>query len=147
MYKLARLIVGVGTALVFLGSQRISAGLESIVYTVRAPAPESHVAQIEATIPTEGADSVELMMPVWSPGFYKVEDYARHVQEPAARAADGAALRLEQTQKNRWRVATDGAASIVLSYRLNCTGRSVTTNSVGEDFAVFNPGAAFITPV
>jgi predicted metalloprotease with PDZ domain len=34
---------------------------------------------------------------------------------------------------------------VVVSYRLSCQGRSVTTNWVGDDLAVFNGGAAFVT--
>ena len=38
-----------------------------ISYTVRIPAPDSHVIEVEAVIPTGKRPSVELMMPIWSP--------------------------------------------------------------------------------
>ena len=44
------------------------------------------------------------MMPIWSPGFYRVEDYASRVQSLSARTSDGKTLAVEQPQKNRWRV-------------------------------------------
>jgi predicted metalloprotease with PDZ domain len=124
-----------------------AAALEPIIYTVKAPTPQEHTAEIEAVIPVEPAPTVELMMPVWSPGYYKVEDYAGRVENLSAQGPDNTALAIEKDQKNRWRVQTGGARSMVLSYRLNCTGRSVTSNWVGEDFAVFNPGAMFIVPL
>lgn len=120
---------------------------EPIVYTVKFPAPDKHLAQVEATIPTGGQASVELMMPVWSPGFYRIEDYAGRVQELSARAPDGTALRVEQPKKNRWQVQTGGAATVVVSYRLLCNGRSVTTNWVGDDLAVPNGAPTFVTLV
>jgi predicted metalloprotease with PDZ domain len=119
--------------------------LAPIVYTISAPVPESHIAVVDAQVPTERKATIELMMPVWSPGFYRVEDYAGKVQDLSARTPDGAALIVEQPQKNRWRIHTGGAPVVVLSYRLLCTGRSVTTDWVGEDFGVFNGSATFIT--
>src|SRR5437763_1536178 len=79
----------------------VAAPLAPIVYTVQTTAPEDHAAEIEATIPVEPAAAVELMMPVWSPGYYKIEDYAERVQELSARSPDGAALAIEKDQKNR----------------------------------------------
>src|SRR5207248_11050196 len=43
-----------------------------IVYTVKFPEPARNYALVEAAVPTGGQESVELMMPVWTPGFYRV---------------------------------------------------------------------------
>lgn len=37
--------------------------------------------EVLATVPTSGRRSIDLMMPVWSPGYYRVEDYAANVRE------------------------------------------------------------------
>ena len=47
---------------------------EPIVYVVRVEDPASHFAEIEARVPTGGKTTIELMMPTWTPGFYKVEE-------------------------------------------------------------------------
>ena len=57
-------------------------------------------------------------MPIWSPGYYRVEDYAAKVEELKARTPDGTALETEKTQKNRWRIRTGWAPAVVLSYRI-----------------------------
>lgn len=118
---------------------------EPIIYTVKFPAPETHLAEVEAVFPASKRTTIELMMPVWSPGFYRVEDYASRAQDLSARTADGQPLTVEQPQKNRWRIVTNGAASVMVSYKLLCNGRSVTTNWVGADLLVLNGAAAFIT--
>src|SRR5262249_22032871 len=41
----------------------------------------------------------------------------------------------------------DGAASVVLTYQLTCTNRSVTGNWVGKDLMVLNGGPSFMTLV
>lgn len=101
---------------------------EPIIYSVKFPAPETRIAEVEAIFPTGKRAEIELMMPIWSPGFYRVEDYASRVQSLSARTSDGRMLVVEQTQKNRWRVQTGGASTAHVSYKLLCNGRSVTTN-------------------
>jgi predicted metalloprotease with PDZ domain len=95
--------------------------LEPIVFTISFPAPEKQYAEVEAAIPTGFRPQVELMMAVWSPGFYRVEDYASRVQGLTARLPDGKVLTLEQTRKNRWLIQTDRAPRIVVSYLENAS--------------------------
>src|SRR5262245_38891668 len=121
--------------------------VEPITYTVTFPAPEKHIAAVEAVYPTDGRPSLALMMPVWTPGFYRVENYAGKVHDLAARTPDGQALPVEQPSKNRWAVQTGGARQVVVSYKLRCDSRSVTTNWVGPDLAVLNGAATFLTLV
>jgi predicted metalloprotease with PDZ domain len=121
--------------------------VEPITYTVKFPAPDQHRAEVEAVYPTDGRAAIELMMPIWTPGFYRVENYAGKVQDLAARKPDGQALRVEQPRKNRWSISTGGATKIRVSYKLTCDSRSVTTNWVGDDMAVLNGAATFLTLV
>ena len=121
--------------------------LEPIVYTIKFSAPDTHLAEVEVKVPTGKRAAVDLMMAVWSPGFYRVENYATRVQDFLAKAADGKALQVEQPEKNRWRIQTGGQPTVIVSYKLLCQGRSVTTNWVGNDLAVLNGPATFITLV
>jgi predicted metalloprotease with PDZ domain len=121
--------------------------VEPIVYDLKVPAPETHTAEVEAVFPTGKGPSIEIMMAIWSPGFYRVEDYAKRVHGLSARTTDGVALEVEPIRKNRWRIQTRGAAKVVVSYRLTCEQSSVTTNYVGNDLAVINGAPTFITLV
>lgn len=116
-----------------------------ITYTLRFPDPPAQVVEIEATFPTEGRDAIDLMMAVWSPGFYRVQDYAGQIESLSARTADGAEPAVDKPTPNRWHIDADGSSAVVLTYRLSATGRSVTTNWVGPDYAVLNGPATFIT--
>jgi predicted metalloprotease with PDZ domain len=116
-----------------------------LVYTVRFPEPAKNYALVEAAVPTGKQASVELMMPVWTPGFYRVEDYAGRVQSLAARAPGGEGLAAERVTKNRWRIRTGGAATVRVSYKLLCTRPWVTGNWVGDGLAVLNGGPSFVT--
>src|SRR5262245_48595113 len=121
--------------------------LPPIVYTVRVPAPETHYVEVEAPVPTGRRVSIEMMMPIWSPGYYRIEDYAARVDEVQAKTAGGKPLQVEKTQKNRWQVQTNGQPTVVLSYRVFCNQRSVTTNYVDTQYGVLNGAPTFMTLV
>lgn len=121
--------------------------LAPISYRVRVPQPDTQYATVEVIIPTGGRATIELMMPVWSPGYYRVEDHAARVDNVVAHGPGGEPLAFEKSRPNRWRVATGGAASVRLTYRLLCDQRTVTTNEVTKDYGVFNGAAAFVTLV
>lgn len=120
---------------------------EPIVYTVSVPQPESHYLEVEARVPTGRQAAIDLMMPIWSPGYYRVEDYAAHVSDFVARAPDGSTLSVDKPQTNRWHVQTGRQSTIVLTYRVFCNQRSVTTNYVGPDMGVLNGAPTFVTLV
>jgi predicted metalloprotease with PDZ domain len=133
------------SALVLLAPHAGAQRLAPIVYTLSFPAPESHLAAVVATIPTGKAASVDLMLPVWSPGYYVREDYVRHLNRLVARGPAGDSLKVEQPQPNRWRVTTGGAATITLTYELDCSRPTVTGNSVVAAYAVINGAPTFVT--
>lgn len=118
---------------------------QTIVYTMRFPAPNTHIAEVEAHIPTGGKPSLDLMLPVWSPGYYAKQDYARNVQALTATSSRGGALAVDKPTPNHWVVATNGAAEVVLKYKLLCTSRFITGCWVDSAFAVINGPSTFIT--
>ena len=105
-------------------------------YRVWFPAPQTHYAEVEARLPAQGADSVEVMMPVWTPGSYLVREFARNVEFETPVTA---------TRKNRWLVAAGGAAEVVVRYRVYCREMSVRTNWVEDEFAFLNGAPTFLT--
>ena len=119
--------------------------LEPIHYTFRVIDPDKHLAGVEARVPTGGRPIIELMMPIWTPGYYVVEDYAGRVHDLTARSPDGAVLNVSKPKGNRWVVETKGTPLVSVSYTLTAQGRSVTSNWVDAELGVINGGAAFIT--
>ena len=118
---------------------------EPISYTLRFPAPQTHYVEVEASVPTDGRPEVELMMAVWTPGSYLVREYSRHIETVSAVSEGGETLPVEKTAKNRWRVRTQGASRIAVSYRVYSREMSVRTNFVDSGFAILNGAATFLT--
>ncbi len=118
---------------------------EPIRYTLRFPDPKTHYVEVEATYPTDGRPNIDLMMAVWTPGSYLVREYARHVEDFKAFDDQGEGLPVEKTRKNRWRVGTNGAPSVTVSYRVYAREMSVRTNWVDSSFALINGAPTFLT--
>ena len=135
------------TLLVVLASPAVAGtqAIEPITYTLRFPEPHSHYLEVEAVIPTAGRTEVELMMAVWTPGSYLIREFARNLEDITAHTPSGSPLALNSTRKNRWRVATGGADSIVLTYRAYSREMSVRANWVDSDFALVNGASTFVT--
>ena len=114
-------------------------------YTLRFPEPHTHYVEVTAVVPTGGRPAVELMMAVWTPGSYMVREYSRHVEAVTASAPDGRSLEVEKSDKNRWRIATGGASSVSVNYRVYTREMTVRTNWVETDFAMLNGAPTFMT--
>ena len=120
---------------------------EPIRYSLSFPAPQTNYVEVSAVVPTDSRPSVELMMAVWTPGSYLVREYSRNVESVTAAAADGRPVAVEKSDKNRWRVATGGAPSVTVKYRVYAHEMSVRTNWVEADFALINGAPTFLTLV
>ena len=142
----ARVVVVV-VALLMLATAAAAQQPEPIRYVVSVPAPETHYLEVEAIVPTVGQQQVELMMPVWTPGSYLVREFSRNVEAFTARNAQGRALAVDKTRKNRWRITTGGAPAVTVKYSVYAREMSVRTNWVEDRFALINGAPTFVTLV
>ena len=120
---------------------------EPLRYSVSFPFPHTHYVEIEASYPTEGRPHIDLMMAVWTPGSYAIREYERHVEALTATDPSRTPLTVEKTRKNRWRVTTNGAATVWVRYRVYAHEMSVRTNWVDDEMAILNGAPTFITLV
>src|SRR5579864_1316915 len=120
---------------------------DPIVYTIRFPDPASKTFTVEAVVPTDKRDVVDLMMPVWSPGFYGLQNYADRVTAFAAADASGAALSVTRPQPNRWEVTTGRRPSFTATYTVSAPRGSNLSNGVTETSAVLIGPATYVTLV
>jgi predicted metalloprotease with PDZ domain len=121
-----------------------------ISFTVSMPRPDTHLLQVELRARAAGAANLpaqlDLMMPVWTPGSYLVREYARHVQDFAARGAAGRELAWRKTNKNTWRVETGGAREVAVSYAVYANELTVRTNELNDRHAFWNNSALLMYP-
>ena len=82
-FLLAFTLVGVGSG--SAPALLAQAKLEPLVYDISFPDPASKTFHVDVTVPTGTRASVDLMMAIWSPGFYGLQNYADKVTAFAAK--------------------------------------------------------------
>lgn len=60
--------------------------------------------------------TLEMVMPVWTPGSYQIREFPRHVRRVSATTRSGASLPVTKVAKNRWSVATGGETDLTFAY-------------------------------
>jgi len=111
-----------------------------ISFTVAMSKPHTHLFDIEVAIKrtANGPQEEQLVMPVWTPGSYLVREFERHVQDFAAADAAGQPLKWEKTNKNTWRINTNGAREWHATYRVYANELSVRTSELNSEHAFWN---------
>jgi predicted metalloprotease with PDZ domain len=110
-------------------------------FTVRAPDPHDHLFVVEMEIDgLADVESIEVHMPVWTPGSYLVREYPRHVQNFAARDADDpdVVLSWRKSAKGSWRIDCARARNIVVSYEVFSHELAIRTNHLDDSHGYFN---------
>jgi predicted metalloprotease with PDZ domain len=102
--------------------------------------PHTHLFEIDVAVKrTADAPQEELLvMPVWTPGSYLIREFARNVQDFAASTAANQPLKWEKTNKNTWRVVTNGARDWHATYRVYANELSVRTSELNSAHAFWN---------
>jgi len=110
-----------------------------IRYQVSMSQPESHLFEIELQVTGWKLDSLDLKMPVWTPGSYLVREYSRHLQ--GFQAYSQQPLVWHKQSKNHWCISTAGIQNITVRYQIFANELTVRTNHLDSTHAYFNPAA------
>src|SRR5215471_14335192 len=78
-------------------------------YVLSFPKPQTHMFEVEMTIPNVRAPQLDVQMPTWTPGSYLQREFERNVQDVKADDA-GRSLTCDKVNKATWRITT-GAGS------------------------------------
>src|SRR5579862_6626683 len=116
---------------------QIPAQSVSIDYTLTINNPTSHLYDVEIQIKGIREPSVSLSIPAWSPGMYRIENYARNVQDFRATSAGNQSLNWEKTDKQTWRVAKSTSDDVRVRYR-------VFSTALADDMADVAPPTLFM---
>jgi predicted metalloprotease with PDZ domain len=114
----------------------------SLFYQVAMSQPASHLFEVTLQISNWRSPTLDLKMPVWTPGSYLVREYARHLQDFSARSGGGE-LTSRKLSKNHWQIVTNNATDIKVSYRIYANDLTVRTNHLDTTHGYFNGAALF----
>ncbi len=116
----------------------------TIAYVVAMSEPASHLFEVRLEIRNWGTPTLDLKMPVWTPGSYLVREYARQVQDfQATQSNKSLSLSSYKLSKNHWQVETQDLREIAVSYRVFANHLSVRSNHLDSSHGYINGAALF----
>ena len=139
-----RLIAAWWFVAVVAASAAADASPAAFTFTVSTPAPASHQYHIRLRCDGLAGATAEFRMPVWTPGYYGVFDYAGNVRNFAAADGDGRPLSSAKGGPNAWVVQKGPAKTVVLSYDVVATNPFVANAFLDETRGYITPGALFL---
>jgi len=144
--KIIKLTVLPFIILFFMNSTPTSAaGAVQILYTVTFPEAQAHYADIEMKISGLNQNTLDLKMPVWTPGSYLVREFAKNIESFSA-AANGKEIKALKINKNTWHINTAGVSALTVKYRVYCFEISVRTSFVDVSHGFLSTTGIFIYP-
>ncbi len=115
-----------------------------VIYKVSFPKPETHYVKIVMEIDNPKGNFIDFKMPVWTPGSYKVREFARNVEQVSA-SSQTENLLVEKVTKNVWRVQLKkGISKLSFEYKVYAFEYGVRTSYVDQFQAFLHGGSAFM---
>jgi len=112
--------------------------------TVSMERPTTHYYHVVFRADGLKGETQDFKMPAWTPGYYRIMDYAKNVKDFKAEDGAGRPLPWEKTAKNVWRVRSAKTASIVVSYDVYAVNRFCADSYLGDDGGFITPTGLFM---
>jgi predicted metalloprotease with PDZ domain len=110
--------------------------MTQVRYTLSMPRPHSHLFHVRIDVTGAPGDMTDFVLPVWTPGSYKVRDYARNLQDFTARGRQW-----KKIDKSRWRVA--GGGNVTVEYDVFAFELSVQSSHLDSEHGYVNGAGVF----
>lgn len=108
--------------------------------------PGTHYFHVEMTCADQKSDFIDFKMPVWTPGYYKVQNLAKNVVNFKAFNYQGTPLSFTKTLKNTWRVRAKNQKTVVVSYDVYANNLFVAESYLDVNQAFICPTGVFMFP-
>ncbi len=113
-------------------------------YTISCKDPNQHFLRIELHIEEVRANEFDLQMPAWRPGRYQMAHFARNVMRMEAFDEEGGSLELFKTEKDRWRVKSEGSTAVTVRYIYYAHEMNAGSTYVDEEQLYLNPVSSLV---
>jgi predicted metalloprotease with PDZ domain len=111
--------------------------MTQVRYTVTMGDPNSHLFHVKMEVRGAPGPSTDFILPAWTPGSYKLRDFAKNVQDFSAGRQGW-----RKVDKSRWRVSAGG--NVTVEYDVWAFELSVQTSHLDADHAFINGASVFM---
>lgn len=122
----------------------IAQAQKKISFEVSFKEPQAHYAEVQMELSGFKGETLDLKMPVWSPGSYLIREYPKNLESVTATSGSGKQLAIDKINKNTWRVEAGDDGRILVNYRVYAFEVSVRTSFIDESHAFLSPTGVFM---
>ncbi len=115
----------------------------SINYEVSMSKPHTHYFEVNITIDDYKKEYIDIQMPVWTPGSYLIREFSKNVEELHV-FFNQKEIKTTQLNKNTWRILSNNASNITISYLVYANELSVRTSFIDASHGYFNGANMFM---
>jgi predicted metalloprotease with PDZ domain len=140
--------IGVLIAFLLLGAHAAEGQKKQlqIVYTVELADPATQQFHVTTIIRNIDQPKLDLSLPVWAPGWYTIENYAKNLLRFRITDASGKQLPHTMSRKQTWSVGTRGINEIHVDYDYRAMVLALNQAKITKDFAFFTGVELFLQP-
>ncbi|HVK05047.1 MAG TPA: PDZ domain-containing protein [Armatimonadaceae bacterium] len=121
----ARFLAALFTLLLLPAPEAAAAPPARVAYTVAVTDTAAKTYRVTARAEGVTEQSVSFAIPAWTPGWYVVTQAQKNISNVSAAAGPSSApLTVEQADPRTWRVASNGAKTVSLSYDLKASDQN-----------------------
>jgi predicted metalloprotease with PDZ domain len=108
-------------------------------YKIYSKIKSSHFIDVECEINNVASETLELQLPAWRPGRYELQNFAKNIQYFDVFNQKGEQLKTIKITKDRWKVSTNGATTIIAKYNFYANVMNAGSSYVDENILYVNP--------
>lgn len=113
-------------------------------FTVTMKEPSTQVYGVRFECTGVKKEWVDVKMPVWMPGYYQILNYADNVSAFHVESQGGDTLKWEKANYNTWRIYSNYASKLNISYNVKAVRHFVATNYLDEERGFIAPTGTFM---
>jgi predicted metalloprotease with PDZ domain len=143
MKKFQAMIFLVLSLVLAFSSVALGQGL-SVDYTVKVASVRDRLFHVVADIKGINQPRLDLSLPVWTPGWYTIENYAKNVLRFRASDMKGSRLPHRMIRKQTWRILSGGLPSIRVEFDYRAEVLALNQAKIADDYAFFTGTQLFL---
>ena len=119
-------------------------GQTKMNYQVSFNEPEKHYLEVELTCNELSNSQTTFILPVWTPGYYKILDSPKYIVDFTVKNSNGDKIDWHKKSKNHWVVHNGSNKNIMVTYRVFANRKSVAESNVNKEKAFIMPNNIFM---
>lgn len=142
----ARSIFAAGCVLLLASAVFGQQPRETMAFTISTGQPSNQLYHVVFRCAGLQRESLDFKMPVWTPGYYQIMDYAANVENFQAEDSAGQPRAWAKTSTNTWQVRCGRTTAITLRYDVRATRSFVANSYLDEQRGYLVPASLCLYP-